>query len=396
MDSREAVCGEGEVKAEVVVIGGGLAGSAAAIVLGRAGSDVTLLERESQPQHKVCGEFLSREALKYLELLRLEVSGLGGVPIEAVRLACGSGVNEAKLPFQAMSLTRRRLDEELLRLAADAGAKIVRGCHVRGLEREGTGWRVIVESKDPVFADAAFLATGKHDVRGRARPKGKQSDLVAFKMYWRLTAVQAAALEGHVELMLYRGGYAGLQPVEDGAVNLCCLVQQGELKKLGGRWENLLGAMQQDCGLLRERLQGAQALMERPLAISAIPYGYVREGRDSRSDGVWTLGDQSAVIPSFTGDGMSIALHSGCMAASMYLQARSADQFQEKLCRDLSKQVALATMISRGMVWPPSRGAIVAAVGLWPGVLGVIARRTRISEAAMPAFGLVDSYRLCS
>jgi len=73
MGSREAVCGEGEVKAEVVVIGGGLAGSAAAIVLGRAGSDVVLLERESQPQHKVCGEFLSREALKYLELLGLEV-----------------------------------------------------------------------------------------------------------------------------------------------------------------------------------------------------------------------------------------------------------------------------------------------------------------------------------
>jgi flavin-dependent dehydrogenase len=280
-----------------------------------------------------------------------------------------------------MSVTRRRLDEELLRLAAEAGVRVLRGCRVQGLEREGAGWRAVVEGAEPVLADAAFLATGKHDVRGRARPKGKQSDLVAFKMYWRLAPAQATALEGHVELMLYRGGYAGLQPVEDGAANLCCLVERAELQRMGGRWENLLAAMQQECGLLLERLQGAQALLEKPLAVSAIPYGYVR----AVGDGVWALGDQAAVIPSFTGDGMSIALHSGCLAATMYLRGETAERFQERLCCELSKQVELATMVSRGLVWRPSRGVFVAAVGLWPGVLGVVARRTRISEAAMLA-----------
>jgi flavin-dependent dehydrogenase len=259
--------------------------------------------------------------------------------------------------------------------------RVVRGCRVQGLERDGAGWRAVVEGAEPVVADAAFLATGKHDVRGRARPRGKQSDLVAFKMYWRLAPEQAAALEGHVELMLYRGGYAGLQPVEDGAANLCCLVERAELQRMGGRWENLLVAMQRECGLQRERLQGAQALLEKPLAVSAIPYGYVR----AESDGVWALGDQAAVIPSFTGDGMSIALHSGCLAATMYLRGETAERFQERLCCELSKQVELATMVSRGLVWRPSRGVFVAAVGLWPGVLGVVARRTRISEAAMLA-----------
>jgi flavin-dependent dehydrogenase len=150
---------------------------------------------------------------------------------------------------------------------------------------------------------------------------------------------------------------------------------------LGGRWEQLLAAMQQECGLLRERLQGAQALLERPLAVAAIPYGYVRD----TNDGVWALGDQAAVIPSFTGDGMSIALHSGCLAAAMYVQGQTAERFQERLCGEVSGQVALATMVSRGLVWGPSRGVMMAAVGLWPGVLRVVAGRTRIEESVMQA-----------
>jgi flavin-dependent dehydrogenase len=381
MDSGAVVRGAVEVKAEVMVIGGGLAGSAAAILMARAGRDVVLIEREPQAQHKVCGEFLSREALKYLEMFGIEVASLGAVPIGVVRLAGGMGMSEAELPFGAMSLTRRRLDEELLRCASEAGVRVLRGCKVEALGREDSGWCAVVEGSEPVVADATFVATGKHDVRGRPRPKGKQSDLVAFKMYWRLAPAQASALAGHVELVLYRGGYAGLQPVEEGAANLCCLVQRAELQRLGGRWEHLLAAMQRDCALLRERLEGAEALLERPLAVSAIPYGYVRES----SDGVWALGDQAAVIPSFTGDGMSIAMHSGCLAAGMYLRGEAAERFQERLRAELSGQVALATMVSRGLVWRPSRAVFTTAVGVWPGVLRVVARRTRIADAAMLA-----------
>jgi len=377
------VCGTVEVNAVVLIIGGGLAGAAAAIWLARAGRAVVVIEREAQAHHKVCGEFLSREALNYLKLLGLDVARFGAVPIRSVRLAGRDGFSEANLPFPAQSLTRRRLDEELLQMAVDAGARVLRGCRVSGLEREGAVWRASIEGASPVCARTAFLATGKHDLGGRPRPKGKQSDLVAFKMYWRLAPAQAAALAGHVELMLYRGGYAGLQAVEDGAANLSCLVQRKELQRLGGRWENLLAAMHDQCGLLRERLQSAEALLERPLAVSAIPYGYVR----AASDGVWALGDQAAVIPSFTGDGMSIALHSGCLAAAMYLRGETADQFQHKLRGELTSQVALATVVSRGLVWGPSRSVFTAAVGLWPEVLGVVARGTRIPEGAMLTLG---------
>lgn len=369
---------------DALIVGGGLAGSAAAILLARAGREVVLVERESQPQHKVCGEFLSQEALMYLRQLGVDAEGLGAVAIRSVRLAGREGVSEAMLPFVAMSLTRRRLDEEMLRVAESAGAVVLRGCRVNGVQRSGKGWAAVIDGAKTLSAAAAFLATGKHDLHARARPKGKQPDLVAFKMYWQLSPQQMAALEGQVELVLYDGGYAGLQLVEEGAANLCCLLQRAELQRLGGRWENLLVAMQRDCSLLRERLQGAVPLLEKPLAISSIPYGYVREA----SDGLWALGDQAAVIPSFTGDGMSIALHSGCRAAEMYLRGDNSEEFQKRLQAELSRQVGFATMVSRGLVWQPSRTVFLAAVKTWPGLLGVVARRTRIAAAGLSRSGL--------
>jgi flavin-dependent dehydrogenase len=360
----------------IVIVGGGLAGSAAAILLSRAGRDVTIIERESHPHHKVCGEFLSREAILYLASLGVDVAALGAVPIRTVRLAG----RESALPFTAMSLTRRKLDQHLLHTAELAGAKVLRGCRVDTLTHEGNTWFATLSSTT-LRADTLFLATGKHDLRAHPRPSGRQPNLVAFKMYYHLAPDQAAALNATVELILYPGGYAGLQPVEDAAANLCCLIHRFELQRLGG-WDALLAAMETASPLLRQRLQGAQPLLERPLAISPIPYGYVRNTTDS-TPGLWTLGDQAAVIPSFTGDGMSIALHSGCLAATMYLQGKTPAQFQQQLHNEVAQQVSLATSISRGLIWPPSRTVITAAVKLWPGLLDIVARRTRLKESAL-------------
>ena len=85
--------------AEVLVLGGGPAGCAASIALARKGRAVTLIERELTPHHKVCGEFLSGEALADLHALGIDVASLGAVSIDYVRLAAARRAAEAPLPF---------------------------------------------------------------------------------------------------------------------------------------------------------------------------------------------------------------------------------------------------------------------------------------------------------
>src|SRR5271168_3474216 len=120
---------------EVLVIGGGVAGCAAAIALARKGRRVRLIEREATPGHKVCGEFLSGEALEDLDLLGIDVASLGAVPIDYVRLAAARRAAEAPLPFPAASLTRKTLDTALIADAIAAGVRVERGRSVQSLSR---------------------------------------------------------------------------------------------------------------------------------------------------------------------------------------------------------------------------------------------------------------------
>ncbi len=364
---------------DAVIIGGGLAGAAAATLLARAGREVVVLERDAGPVDKVCGEFLSHEAGLYLASLGLDLEALGAVPIEAVRIAHGDRLAATALPFPAWSLSRRVLDEALLGRAVAAGATLRRGAAVVELACGEEGYRARLEGGAVINAPAAFLATGKHDLRGLKRPPGLQNDLLAFKIYYRLAAAQQRALERHVELVLFEGGYAGLQPVEGERANLCLVVRRRRFTALGRRWESLLAAMRAESPHLAMRLRGAEACWPRPLALSVIPYGHVRR----RASGPFRLGDQAAVIPSFSGDGMSIALHSAELAARIYLAGGDAEEFQTRLARDVRGQVLLATCLSHALVRRPGQAALSLAARLAPRLVAAVAAHTRVSDAAL-------------
>jgi flavin-dependent dehydrogenase len=374
------------VRDEVLVLGGGVAGCASAIALARKGRQVTLIEREPTPRHKVCGEFLSGEALEDLRALGIDVVSLGAVPINYVRLAAAMHAAEAPLPFPAASLTRKVLDTALIAEAIAAGVRLERGRSVQALARTASNaWQATLDDGTTYEAPTAFLATGKHDLRGHGRPKDPHR-WVGFKMYYRLSAAQTADLADASELTLYSGGYGGIQPVEDGITNFCCVVQRRYFARAGLRWEGLLAKMQQDCPHLAMRLGGAEPLLDKPITITHIPYGYIRRATE---DGLYCIGDQAAVIPSFTGDGISIALHTARRAAAAYLAAEPAPVFQPKLRSAMLPQMRLAEVAADGLNNALARAILPFCLRVWPGAMRVTARLTRVTQPAAvapPAF----------
>jgi flavin-dependent dehydrogenase len=365
---------------QALIIGGGPAGASLAVRLARAGRPVLLIEREAGPHDKVCGEFLSFEAAGYLTELGLDATALGAVPITAVDLRHGDLTAQSDLPFQALSLSRRVMDEALLARAADVGAQVIRGRRVVRLQRLAGQWRAQLNDGEAVEAAQVFLATGKHDLRGWPRPPGRQADLIGFKQHWTLEPQQAARIRGRVELHLFPGGYAGLEPVEAGdQANLCLVVRKRALNAAGRSWPSLLESLKTTCPSLSERLNGGHPSTDKALAIAAIPYGYVR----AHGDGLWRLGDQAAVIPSLAGEGMSIALHSARLAAEVLLAGGSSQTYQRALARDVGRQVGRATWLSRALVRDWTQALTIQMVRAHPKALSLAAAGTRIPRRAL-------------
>ncbi|WP_156257053.1 NAD(P)/FAD-dependent oxidoreductase, partial [Sandarakinorhabdus oryzae] len=335
-----------------LIVGGGLAGTAAGIDLARTGHAPLLLEREAGPHDKICGEFLSGEAVAALAGLGVDARALGAVPISRVEVNAGHRHVSAKLPFPALSLSRRVLDEALLERAAASGVEVQRGVTVRGLA-DGIAQTTVGD----IAASASMLASGKHDVRGAPRPDGP--DEIGFKMYFRDAAL-SRRLAGTVAVTFFDGGYAGLQPVEGDRLNLCLLIGGAHYRMLGS-WQTLLARLTDEPALAA--LADAEPLLPRPLAISRVPYGHLAR---TATDGLWRLGDQAAVIPSFCGDGMAIALESGRLAAAMLAQGATAADYQTELLGRTRRPVRLAMAALAIARHPVGRLAAMAGLAAIP------------------------------
>jgi flavin-dependent dehydrogenase len=362
-----------------VILGGGPAGASVACLLAQRGCTPLLIERDRAPRHKICGEFLSVEAQTYLEALGLDPKALGGTPIRTVRLVHGGRAVEAPLPFEGIGLTRRTLDEALLSQAEESGARILRGPVAREVRPDRDGLRISLRDSHDMRARTVFLATGKHDLHVPRRvPPRHGDDLIGFKMYFALSAAQRADLGNAVEILLFEGGYAGLQPVEGGTVNLCFLVRSAVFDRARRRWDGLLSHLAQASPHLGARLDGAEPLLAKPLSIAHVPYGFVHRDAGDAPEGLFRLGDQMGVIPSFSGDGIAIAMHSAGVAAATFLEGRSASDFHRRMRADIGRQIRLASLLYELTQGTLGRGILLAALRLHPEILRILADWTRI------------------
>ena len=374
---------------EVVIAGGGLAGGAAATMLAQAGRRVLLLEREAGASHKICGEFLSAEAQQYFARIGLDLGALGGQVISRLRLVRSDSVAEATLPFRGLGLSRRVLDNALLEHAAACGAVVRRGVEARIMKFE-SGVGIDVNGIGAWKPGTLLLATGKHDVRELRRQLVKPvEDLIGFKTYFELDTAQTQALTASVEVIVFSHGYAGLLLVEGGHANLCLLTDRAQFQRSGSTWDGLLRDLMLGSSHLRQRLHSATPLLERPLAIYRVPYGFVHAPLASDPHNVYRLGDQMAVIPSFSGDGMAIALHSAALAVKSHLAGSGAFEYHQRVRADVAAQVARASALYRFGRSVSGQAMLIPIARAWPRALQLAAAFTRVPRPAV-ARGLAE------
>ncbi len=344
-------------------------------MLGRAGVAAELIERTSGPRDVVCGGFVGWDALAVLDRLGVDAWDLGARPIQRLRLLSAQRSVEARLPRRAAGLSRRTLDEALIEAAAREGAVVRRGVAVRAANGPRS---VRFDSGTEVEADALFLATGKHELRGLARPREVifADPIVGFRTALPATAALAEALDGVIELHLFEGGYAGLLLQDNGSANLCVSVARQRLNG-GGGIEGLVSELARELPVFARRVNGAaDASWE---AIAGVPYGWRARATEP---GLFRLGDQAAVVASLAGDGIAIALTSAVQAAAAFVARgpQGAQAFQSDFARRVARPLAIASILRRAAENGKTRGPLLGLLAVAPSLAPLAARLTRVGN----------------
>ncbi|MFN8475214.1 MAG: FAD-dependent oxidoreductase [Anaerolineae bacterium] len=325
---------------DVVVIGAGLAGSAAATHLARAGARVLLLEAEAFPHDRLCGEFLSPESAPMLERLGASdaVAAAGPSRMTEARVTSpGGAVWSSHLPSSALGLSRRALDALLFENAAAAGVVTLAPARVTNVVQvaEGTqrvAYRVRDGETREVAARLALGAWGKRSGLDRALARRflyRDHPTFALKAHYHGPRIGA-----RVELHTFDGGYCGLADVEGGKVNLCLLAETRLLRAQGGDPEAFARNVLPTNPALGDWLAQAERIHPRFIAISQVPFS----PKEQVVDGVLMLGDAAGLISPLAGNGMAMAMAAAEMASPLALAYLDGKMSRVDLEREYSRR----------------------------------------------------------
>jgi menaquinone-9 beta-reductase len=291
---------------DLAVIGAGPAGSSAAITARRLGFDVLLLEAGSFPRHKVCGEFVSAEALDLLSnLLPSSLLLRDSQRVAKARIFVDGSHAEFPIIPAAASLTRFDLDLALWQAASGAGCSALSGMRVKDVQ---TGNRfVLAAGNQQVSARAVINASGRWSNLGAHQSAGAEQWIGVKEHFYETDAPNSC------DLYFFEGGYCGVQPLGNGLVNAAAMVKPEVAR-------NLSDVLALNSELERRAQRWTSAMP----AVSTAPL-FFRAPETSRKN-MLLVGDAAAFLDPFAGDGISIALHSGRLAAlalAPYLRGES-------------------------------------------------------------------------
>ncbi|MGZ4895892.1 MAG: NAD(P)/FAD-dependent oxidoreductase [Candidatus Angelobacter sp.] len=279
---------------DLIIVGAGPAGSACAITAARTGAKVLLLEKDRFPRQKVCGEFVSPESLGLLHSLLEGERFRSCAQIVSSRIFLDNKALTLPVTPAAQSIPRFDLDPALFAAAQRAGVTACESTPVSEVQRNEVFQVRTAESS--YSARAVVNATGRWS-------KLTQFDVVGKDKWLGLKAhFSEPSPPQSVDLYFFPGGYCGVTPVGPNSVNACAMVRADVAHTL----EDVFAKEEQ----LFQRSRGWQPLFS---TVTTSPL-YFREP-ETESDGMFLAGDAAAFIDPFAGDGISLALQSGTLAA---------------------------------------------------------------------------------
>lgn len=371
-------------KSEILIVGAGPAGTSAAIRLAKKGFAVKLIERETFPRHKLCGEFISPECFRHFAELGVldKMLAFGG---DRIIETCfyephGKSVNVLSKWFSAnenaLGLSRAEMDFQLLQQAKKIGVEVLEDTQVIGLLFENEKVAGVKTKTDEISADLIIDATGRARVLGNKIKKQKsknKNQLVGFKAH-----LQNVNLEkGRCEIYFFRGGYGGLNYVENGVGNHCFLIKSEVVKEFNGNVDRILHEVIFKNVRAKETLQNAVPIFDW-LAVAVDGFGL----KDlSPAPNLLAIGDAGAFIDPFTGSGMLMALESGeILANSIQVNASTEiiiHNYQQLHYQKFKQRLRICGLMRRAAFSPNLAKWVISALSLTEKPREFLARATR-------------------
>jgi len=388
---------------DVIIIGGGPAGTSAAITLATRGVRVLLLEEKRMPRPKLCGEFITPESFPTLERLEVMAAMLnaGAQRLTHLSLVVASG-KRVETPLAAMSvvadyalsLSRARLDQILFERARSAGADCresiaVKQCitdegRARGVEALSLADGQIIRYDAPLIVDASGRNSRLMVNRDERRAGPRGSRLYGLKAH----LANVRGINQQVELYFFPQGYGGLSLIEGGLVNLCFIADERTFRAAGGDPAKIVEQSVKRNPLARERLRDAE-VVGKWHSVGPLTFGHRRLSQS----GVLAVGDASGMIDPFTGTGIQIALRTGELAAEAIIQAMNESQaapptslfaqalahYSETYAREFGKRMRVAGWLRRAALSPAVASPLARLLAWSPALTRHVLRATRSS-----------------
>ena len=334
---------------DVIIIGGGLAGLSSAIVLANKKYKVLLLEKDSYPKHKVCGEFISMESWPFLKSLGLPLQDMQLPLINKLQVTDtrGNKVN-ANLTQGGFGISRYTLDNEMAQLAIKAGAALLTKTKADDVQYDGTLFTV--KAKGETYTGKIVCGTwGKRsnmDVKWhRSFLKEKNNALnnyIGIKYHIRYPYPHDL-----IGLHNFTNGYCGISEIEDGKCCMCYLTTAANLQNSGNDIKTMEADVLMKNPVLHDVFTKAEFLYDAPVTISQISF----QKKEQVQDHVLLLGDAAGMITPLCGNGMSMALHAAKIASGLtddFLQGKITRTEMEKTYAETwKKNFDLRTSLGR-------------------------------------------------